>query len=151
MRATLDHAALLAVVLAEAQQGLAEGGVPIGAALVDRHGTLLGRGRNRRVQDGDPSLHAETAAFRAAGRRRGYRDTIMVTTLAPCWYCSGLVRQFGIGTVIVGESVNFAGGLDWLREHGVTVIDLRDPDCIRLLAEYIAAHPDVWHEDIGDA
>ena len=151
MRATLDHAALLAVALAEAQQGLAEGGVPIGAALVDRHGTLLGRGRNRRVQDGDPSLHAETAAFRAAGRRRGYRDTIMVTTLAPCWYCSGLVRQFGIGTVIVGESVNVAGGLDWLREHGVTVIDLRDPDCIRLLAEYIAAHPDVWHEDIGDA
>ncbi|CAA9304012.1 MAG: Cytosine deaminase [uncultured Chloroflexi bacterium] len=151
MRATLDHAALLAVALGEARQGLAEGGIPIGAALVDRHGTLLGRGRNRRVQDGDPSLHAETAAFRAAGRRRGYRDTIMVTTLAPCWYCSGLVRQFGIGTVIVGESVNFAGGLDWLREHGVTVIDLRDPDCIRLLAEYIAAHPDVWHEDIGDA
>jgi cytosine deaminase len=151
MRATLDHAALLAVALAEAQQGLAEGGVPIGAALFDRHGNLLGRGRNRRVQDGDPSLHAETAAFRAAGRRRDYRDTIMVTTLAPCWYCSGLVRQFGIGTVIVGESVNFPGGLDWLREHGVTVIDLRDPDCIRLLADYIAAHPDVWHEDIGEA
>ncbi len=151
MRATLDHAALLAVALAEARQGLAEGGIPIGAALVDRQGTLLGRGPNRRVQDGDPSLHAETAAFRAAGRRRGYRDTIMVTTLAPCWYCSGLVRQFGIGTVIVGESVNFAGGLAWLREHGVTVIDLRDPDCIRLLAEYIAAHPDVWHEDIGEA
>lgn len=151
MRTTLDHAALLAVALAEAQQGLAEGGVPIGAALFDRHGNLLGRGRNRRVQDGDPSLHAETDAFRAAGRRRGYRDTIMVTTLAPCWYCSGLVRQFGIGTVIVGESVNFPGGLDWLREHGVTVIDLRDPDCIRLLADYIAAHPDVWHEDIGEA
>jgi cytosine/creatinine deaminase len=150
MTTTPDYAAMLAIALAEAQQGLAEGGIPIGAALFDRDGTLLGRGHNRRVQDGDPSLHAETAAFRNAGRRRSYRDTIMATTLAPCWYCSGLVRQFGIGTVVVGEAINFPGGLDWLREHGVTIIDLNSPACIRLLADYIAAHPATWHEDIGE-
>ena len=146
-----DYAAMLAVALEEAQQGLAEGGIPIGAALFDRDGQLLGRGHNRRVQDGDPSLHGETAAFRNAGRRRSYRDTIMATTLAPCWYCSGLVRQFGIGTIVVGESVNFPGGLDWLREHGVTVIDLNSEPCITLLADYIATHPEVWHEDIGES
>ncbi len=145
-----DYAALLAVALEEARRGLAEGGIPIGAALFDARGRVLGRGHNRRVQDGDPSMHAETAAFRAAGRQRRYRDTIMVTTLAPCWYCSGLVRQFRIGTVVAGESVNFRGGLDWLRESGVAVIDLGSPECIRLLADYIAAHPAVWHEDIGE-
>lgn len=150
MSAPLDHAAMLAIALEEARQGLAEGGIPIGAALFDRDGTLLGRGHNRRVQDGDPSLHAETAAFRNAGRRRSYRDTIMATTLAPCWYCSGLARQFGIGTIVVGESVNFPGGLDWLREHGTTIIDLNAADCIQLLADYITAHPEIWHEDIGE-
>ncbi|MFN8517712.1 MAG: nucleoside deaminase [Thermomicrobiales bacterium] len=150
MSAQPDHAAMLAIALEEAQQGLAEGGIPIGAALFDRDGTLLGRGHNRRVQDGDPSLHAETAAFRNAGRRRSYRDTIMATTLAPCWYCSGLARQFGIGTIVVGESVNFPGGLDWLREHGTTIIDLNSAACITLLADYITAHPEIWHEDIGE-
>ena len=113
-----DHAAMLAVAIEEARIGLAEGGIPIGAALFDSRGHLLGRGHNRRVQEGDPSVHGETDAFRKAGRQRNYRDTIMVTTLAPCWYCSGLVRQFGIGTVVVGESVNFAGGIDWLRDNG---------------------------------
>ena len=113
-----DPAAMLAVAIAEARIGLAEGGIPIGAALFDAGGRLLGRGHNRRVQEGDPSVHGETDAFRKAGRQRNYRDTIMVTTLAPCWYCSGLVRQFGIGTVVVGESVNFAGGIDWLRDNG---------------------------------
>ena len=150
MEPGLDPAALLAVALEEARQGLAEGGIPIGAALFARDGTLLGRGHNRRVQDGDPSMHGETAAFRAAGRQRSYRDTIMVTTLAPCWYCSGLVRQFGIGTVVVGEAVTFQGGIDWLREHGVRVIELRSQECIDLLTGYIAAHPEVWHEDIGE-
>lgn len=147
----LDPNALLAVALEEARAGLVEGGIPIGAALFAGDGTLLGRGHNRRVQDGDPSMHAETAAFRAAGRQRRYRDTIMVTTLAPCWYCSGLVRQFGIGTVVVGEAVTFQGGLDWLREQGVRVIELRSQECIDLLTGYIAAHPEVWHEDIGEA
>ncbi|HXY45010.1 MAG TPA: nucleoside deaminase [Acidimicrobiales bacterium] len=139
----------LEVALDEALAGLGEGGVPIGAALFDRDGTLLGRGRNRRVQDGDPSLHGETAAFRNAGRRRGYGDCVMVTTLSPCWYCSGLVRQFGIGAVVVGESRNFMGGQEWLAEHGVEVVDLGDERCVRLLADFINANPDLWNEDIG--
>lgn len=145
-----DYELMLAVALEEARQGLAEGGIPIGAALFDRSGTLLGRGHNRRVQEGDPSVHGETDAFRKAGRQRSYRDTIMVTTLAPCWYCSGLVRQFKIGTVVVGEAETFVGGLDWLREHGVKVIDLDSAACKALLRSYIAANPDVWNEDIGD-
>jgi cytosine deaminase len=140
---------LLRVALEEARLGLAEGGIPIGAALFDARGKLLGRGHNRRVQEGDPSAHGETDAFRKAGRQRSYRETVMVTTLAPCWYCSGLVRQFGIGRVVVGESVNFRGGLDWLIENGVPVADLRSAECVRLLGDYIAAHPDVWGEDIG--
>ena len=146
-----SYARMLAVAVEEARQGLAEGGIPIGAALFDGRGTLLGRGHNRRVQEGDPSAHAETDAFRRAGRQRGYRDTIMVTTLAPCWYCSGLVRQFGIGTVVVGESVNFRGGIDWLRESGVTVVDLHSAECVRLLGDFAAAHPQLWAEDIGEA
>jgi len=145
-----DYEQMLEVALDEARAGRAEGGVPIGAALFEADGTLLGRGHNRRVQDDDPSVHGETDAFRNAGRRRSYRDTIMVTTLAPCWYCSGLVRQFNIGTVVVGESVTFQGGIDWLRERGVTVIDLQSAECERLLGDYIAAHPDVWNEDIGE-
>jgi cytosine deaminase len=146
----LDYPALLKIAVEEARQGLSEGGIPIGAALFDGDGRLLGRGHNRRVQEGDPSVHGETDAFRKAGRQRSYRDTVMVTTLAPCWYCSGLVRQFGIGTVVVGESSNFSGGLDWLRENGVKVIDLQSEECIRLLADFITAHPEVWNEDIGE-
>lgn len=142
---------MLQVALAEARAGLEEGGVPIGAALFDRGGRLLGRGRNRRVQDGDPSMHAETNAFRNAGRRRDYRDTVMVTTLAPCWYCSGLVRQFRIGRVVVGEARNFSGGLDWLREAGVEVVDLDSEACVRLLADFIRDHPELWWEDIGQS
>ncbi len=144
------YLAMLKVAVEEARTGLAEGGIPIGAALFEREGKLLGRGHNRRVQEGDPSVHGETDAFRKAGRQRTYRDKIMVTTLAPCWYCSGLVRQFGIGTVVVGESVNFRGGIDWLRENGVVVIDLHSEDCIQMLANYIVAHSDVWREDIGE-
>jgi cytosine deaminase len=140
---------MLDVAIAEARLGLAEGGIPIGAALFNRDGKLLGRGHNRRVQESDPSVHGETDAFRKAGRQRTYRDKIMVTTLAPCWYCSGLVRQFAIGTVVVGESVNFRGGLDWLRENGTEVIDLHSEDCIQILAKYIADHPEIWNEDIG--
>jgi len=140
---------MLAVAIEEARQGLAEGGIPIGAALFDGQGKLLGRGHNRRVQEGDPSVHGETDAFRKAGRQRSYRDKVMVTTLAPCWYCSGLIRQFNIGTVVVGESVNFAGGVDWLRQHGVRVVDLQSGECAGMLADWIHAHPEVWNEDIG--
>jgi cytosine deaminase len=145
----VDDAAFLAVAVGEAKQGLSEGGIPIGAALFDSEGRLLGRGHNRRVQEGDPSAHGETDAFRRAGRQRGYRDKTMATTLAPCWYCSGLIRQFGIGRVVVGESVNFAGGLEWLRENGVEVVDLGSRDCIEMLGAWIAANPELWGEDIG--
>ena len=141
--------ALLEVAYDEARRGLAEGGIPIGAALFHADGTVLGRGHNRRVQNGDPSVHAETDAFRAAGRRRDYRPTIMVTTLSPCWYCSGLVRQFGIGTVIIGEARTFHGGHDWLAEHGVNVVVLDDPRCVSMMSEFIADRPDLWFEDIG--
>ena len=141
---------MLAVAMEEAQLGLAEGGIPVGAALFHRDGRLLGRGHNRRVQEGDPTIHGETDAFRKAGRQRGYKDTIMVTTLSPCWYCSGLIRQFDIGTVVVGESVNFTADLDWLRGAGVEVVDLADPACIEMMADFIAARPDLWLEDIGE-
>lgn len=146
-----DYAAMLEVALAQARMGLAEGGIPIGAAIFDAKGKLVGAGHNRRVQQGDPSLHGETDAFRNAGRQRNYRDLIMVTTLAPCWYCSGLVRQFGFRTVVVGESRNFRGGTEWLRSLGVELIDLDSRECAELLAQYIAAHPEVWNEDIGEA
>ena len=145
-----DYEALLRVAIEEARLGLAEGGIPIGAALCDATGRVIGRGHNRRVQENDPSVHGETDAFRKAGRQKSYRDKIMVTTLAPCWYCSGLVRQFSIGTVVVGESVNFGGGLPWLREHGVRVIDLRSSECIAMLGDYIRVNAGIWNEDIGE-
>jgi cytosine deaminase len=144
-----DYSAMLEVAIAEARKGLAEGGIPIGAAIFDSSGRLVGAGHNRRVQNGDPSLHGETDAFRNAGRQRSYRSLIMVTTLAPCWYCSGLVRQFGFGTVIVGESRTFQGGMEWLRSLGIEVIDLDSEECVSMLREYIRANPAVWNEDIG--
>jgi len=150
MTSKADYQNMLEVAVEEARKGLAEGGIPIGAALFHKDGRLLGRGHNRRVQEGDPSVHGETDAFRKAGRQRSYRDTVMVTTLAPCWYCSGLVVQFGIGTVVVGESSTFQGGIEWLRERGVEVIDLDSAECKQLLGGFISAHPDVWNEDIGE-
>lgn len=151
--ANADEARLrawLRIAIDEARTGQAEGGVPIGAALLNVYGEVIGRGRNRRVQDGDPTLHAETAAFRAAGRRRSYRDTTMVTTLSPCWYCSGLVRQFGISRVIVGEAQTFSGGHEWLASHGVEVVVLDDLECVELMEKFIATNPALWMEDIGD-
>src|SRR6201988_1706350 len=142
---------MLQVAIEEARQGLTEGGIPIGAALFDRDGKRLGRGHNRRVQENDPSVHGETDAFRKAGRQRNYRDKIMVTTLAPCWYCSGLVRQFNIGTLVAGESVNFSGGLDWLRQNGVRVVDLNSAECIEMLGGWIRSTPAVWNEAIGES
>ena len=145
-----DYSSMLSVAIDEARIGLNEGGIPIGAALFTQMGELLSRGRNRRVQQGDPSVHGETDAFRRAGRQRSYRNLIMVTTLAPCWYCSGLVRQFQIGTVVVGESRTFSGGIDWLRENGVKVIDLDNVECREMLEAFIEKHPEVWNEDIGE-
>ena len=144
-----EYGRWLNTALEEAQKGLAEGGIPIGAALYDGEGNLLGRGRNRRVQESDPSAHAETDAFRSAGRQKTYGDTTMVTTLAPCWYCSGLIRQFGIGRVVAGEMRNFRGGIEWLRDLGIEVIDLDSTECFDLLAGFIMKNPQLWNEDIG--
>ena len=144
-----DDRAMLAVALEEARLGLSEGGIPIGAALLAADGTLLGRGHNRRVQDDDPSMHGETSAFRNAGRQQSYRGTTMATTLSPCWFCSGLVRQFGISRVVVGEAQTFHGGHDWLAENGVEVVVLDDSGCISLMTDFIAQHPELWNEDIG--
>jgi cytosine deaminase len=145
-----DYQAMLNVAIEEAKVGLSEDGIPIGAALFDRRGNLLGRGHNRRIQENDPSIHGETDAFRKAGRQKNYRETIMVTTLAPCWYCSGLIRQFKIGTVVVGEAENFDGGIAWLEENGVEVINLNSPECVEMLGKYIAENPAIWNEDIGE-
>ncbi len=145
-----SYDSMLAVAIAEARTGLQEGGIPIGAAIFDLNGKLIGAGHNRRVQQGDPSIHGETDAFRNAGRQKSYKKLVMVTTLAPCWYCSGLVRQFGFGKVIVGESRNFQGGVNWLRSLGIAVIDLNSEECFRLLGDYIRANPAVWNEDIGE-
>ena len=145
-----DDFSMLQVALAEARAGLAEGGIPIGAAIFDQTGKLLGAGHNRRVQNGDPSMHGETDAFRNAGRQRSYRQLTMGTTLAPCWYCSGLIRQFGFARVVIGESRTFQGGIDWLRSLGVEVIDLDSQECVDLLTRYIERNPAVWNEDIGE-
>jgi cytosine/creatinine deaminase len=144
------YQAMLEIAVNEAQTGREEGGVPVGAALFDGSGMLLGSGHNRRVQENDPSIHGETDAFRRAGRQKSYRDATMVTTLAPCWYCSGLIVQFGIGTVIVGESRTFAGGVEWLKTLGVKVIDLDSADCRALMEGFIHEHPEIWNEDIGE-
>jgi cytosine deaminase len=145
-----DYSAMLEVAIVEARKGLAEGGIPIGAAIFNADGKLIGAGHNRRVQNGDPSLHGETDAFRNAGRQRSYRKLIMVTTLAPCWYCSGLVRQFGFGTLLIGESRNFQGGVEWLRSLGIKIIDLDSAECASMLDEYIRLNPEIWNEDIGE-
>ncbi len=144
-----DLRAGLDIAIEEAELGLTEGGIPIGAALMGADGRVLGRGHNRRVQDGDPSVHGETAAFKAAGRQRSYRGTTMVTTLSPCWYCSGLVRQFGISRVVIGEARTFVGGHDWLAANGVEIVLLDDERCVRMMTDFIAARPELWNEDIG--
>jgi cytosine deaminase len=145
-----DYNEVLQVAIEEAKIGLTEGGVPVGACLVDENGIILGRGHNQRVQQNDPTIHGETDAFKKAGRQRGYQKKTMMTTLAPCWYCSGLIRQFNIGTVVVGDAVNFQGGLFWLKENGVRVVDLNNLECIKMMAAFIKAKPDLWAEDIGE-
>ena len=149
-RCAMDHERMLQVAIDEARQGLSEGGIPVGAAVFDSKGNLLGSGHNRRVQNDDPSVHGETDAFRNAGRQKDYRDKVMVTTLAPCWYCSGLIRQFNIGTVVVGESQNFSGGIEWLRDNGVIVVDMDSSECKEMMADFIKRKPDLWNEDIGE-
>jgi cytosine deaminase len=145
-----NYEEMLSIAIEEARLGLSEGGIPIGGAIFDLEGNLVGRGHNRRIQEDDPSIHGETDAFRKAGRQKTYRDKILVTTLAPCWYCSGLAKQFNFKKVIVGETVNFDGGVKWLRESGIEVIDLNSQECIGMLKDYITKNPEVWNEDIGE-
>ncbi len=145
----IDYDSMLKVAIEEAKLGLNEGGVPVGAVLFDANGVLLGRGHNRRVQENDPSIHGETDAFRKAGRQRTYQDKIMVTTLSPCWFCSGLIRQFQIGTVVIGESINFKGGEDWLQDNGVKIIQMNSQECVQMMSTFIRQHPTIWNEDIG--
>jgi creatinine deaminase len=145
-----DAHAMLAVAIEQARLGGSEGGVPVGGAIFHIDGTLLGVGRNRLVQEGNCSLHGETDAFRAAGRRPHWHDTILVTTLAPCWYCSGLISQFRFRQVIVGDSVNAQGGVPWLREQGIDILDLHSQPCIDLIAEFQQKRPDLWNECIGE-
>lgn len=138
----------LAAAVEEARQGLGEGGIPIGSALV-RDGRILGRGHNRRVQDGDPVAHAEIDCLRRAGRIGSYAGTVLYSTLMPCYLCSGAVVQFGIRKVVAGESRTFPGAPDLLRAHGVEVVDLDDPECAGLMRDFIAKNPALWNEDIG--
>jgi cytosine/creatinine deaminase len=138
----------IAAAIDEARRGLEEGGLPIGSVLV-RDGRIIGRGHNRRVQKGDPMAHAEIDCLSRARRQKTYSDTVLYSTLMPCHLCSGAVVQFGIPRVVVGESINFGGAPDFLRQHGVEVVDLKDPQCIHMMADFIKAHPDLWHEDIG--
>jgi cytosine deaminase len=142
------HRPFLQAAIEEARKGLAEGGLPIGSVLV-RNGLVVGRGHNRRVQKGDPMAHAEIDALTNAGRQRTYRDTVLYSTLMPCFLCSGASVQFGIPKVVVGESVNFHGAPDFMRKHGIEVIDLHDDECIRMMGDFIRDHPELWNEDIG--
>ena len=143
-----EHHHFISLALEEARQGLAEGGIPIGSVLV-RNGEVIGRGHNRRVQRGDPMAHAEIDCLQNAGRQRTYRDTILYSTLFPCYLCSGAAVQFGIPTVVIGEARTFPGAPDFLRQHGITVVDLDLQECVDLMTHFIAEHPTLWNEDIG--
>jgi cytosine/creatinine deaminase len=140
----------------QAQKGLSEGGLPIGSVLV-RNNQIIGRGHNKRVQRGDPMAHAEIDCLTNAGRQKTYKDTILYSTLMPCYLCTGAVIQFGVPKVVIGEDVTFPGGecryglsRKFLEENGVEVVDLDDPDCIQMMRDFIAKHPLLWNEDIGD-
>jgi cytosine/creatinine deaminase len=134
--------------IAEARQGLSEGGIPIGSVLV-KDDKILGRGHNKRVQDGDPITHAEIDCLRNAGRIGNYKNTILYSTLMPCYLCSGAVVQFGIKKVIVGESETFPGAREFMESHGVEVVDLNLDECKQLMRDFIAQKPELWNEDIG--
>jgi cytosine/creatinine deaminase len=139
---------LMQVAIGQARKSRSEGGIPIGSALA-RDGELIAAGHNRRVQESDPVTHAEIDCLRRAGRIGSFRDTVLYSTLMPCYLCSGAAVQFGIRKVIVGESRTFAGGPEFMRSHGIEVIDLDLAECVEMMTEFIAAHPALWNEDIG--
>jgi cytosine/creatinine deaminase len=144
----MDQKELMDAAIGQARKSLREGGIPIGSALA-RHGELLALGHNKRVQDDDPVTHAEIDCLRKAGRIGSFRDTVLYSTLMPCFLCSGAVVQFGIPKVIVGESRTFPGGPEFMRSHGVEVIDLDLPECVEMMRQFIAVQPQLWNEDIG--
>ncbi|MBU8545262.1 nucleoside deaminase [Roseomonas sp. CGMCC 1.13459] len=146
----MDFSGFMALALDQARTGFAEGGVPVGAVLVGAEGRLLGAGRNRRVQQGDPIAHGEMDCLRQVGRLRSYAGTILFTTLTPCMMCTGTILQFGISRVVIGENRSFAGNEDFLRSRGVEVTVLDDPDCVALMRRFQAERPEVWAEDIGE-
>jgi len=133
----------------EAQLGLREGGIPIGSVLV-RAGQIIGRGHNKRIQDGDPVTHAEIDCLRQAGRIGSYQGTVLYSTLMPCYLCAGAVVQFGIPKVMVGESQTFPGGPEFMRAHGVEVVDLNLAECVAMMRKFIEQNPRLWNEDIGE-
>lgn len=138
------------IAIEEAKKSLKEGGIPIGSVLVSKDGKILGRGHNRRVQDNDPLAHAEIVAIRNAGRIKSFKDTVLFSTLMPCFLCAGAIVQFGIKKVIVGESKTYSGAKDFLESHGVEVIDLDLDECKELMNKFINEKPELWHEDIGE-
>ena len=151
-----EHEPFLRAAVEEAQQGLREGGLPIGSVLV-RNGRIIGRGHNQRVQLGQPMIHAEIDCLNNAGRQKTYRDTVLYSTLMPCFLCSGAAVQFGVPTVVVGESETFPGGEGpggnspaFMQSHGIVVIDLHDERCIGMMRRFIAERPELWNEDIGE-
>jgi creatinine deaminase len=146
---TMNDRELLLAALAEARAGLAEGGLPIGSVLADRHGQIVARGHNLRVQTGDPTAHAETVCIRNAGRRRDWPELTLVSTLSPCIMCTGTALLYRIPRVIVGENQNFLGAEDLFGERGVSLVVLNDADCIQMMRDFIRARPDLWNEDIG--
>jgi len=139
----------MAAAIAEARAGLAEGGIPIGSVLV-RDGIIIGRGHNKRVQELNPMVHAEIDCLIQAGRVGHYRDTVLYSTLMPCYLCAGAAVQFNIPRVVVGESRTFPGARDFMEQHGIVVDDLDLPDCISMMEEFIKERPDLWFEDIGE-
>jgi creatinine deaminase len=143
------HAQFIAIAYEEALASYNAGGLPIGSVLV-RNGGVVGRGHNQRVQKSNPIAHGEMDCLRNAGRQRSYRDTVIYTTLSPCMMCTGTIIQFKIPTVVIGESVNFAGNKDFLQSRGITVIDLNDARCIELMAKFIREKPQLWNEDIAE-
>lgn len=144
----VDDAAFMQLALEEAKKGFDEGGVPVGAVMVE-NGEVIGRGRNRRVQEGNPVSHGETDCMKNAGRRPDYSNVTMYTTLSPCMMCAGTIVQFGIGRVVVGEEENFPGNIEFLRSRGVDVTLLDDQDCKDLMARFIRERPELWYEDIA--
>jgi cytosine deaminase len=147
-RQELDHLALDAAI-AQAEASREQGGIPIGAALMDPRGAIVSLGHNLRVQTGDPTAHAETVCIRNAGRRRDWHTLTMATTLSPCAMCAGTAVLHRIRRVVIGENRTFQGREDWLREAGIEVVAVNNPRCLRLMEEFIAHQPELWAEDIG--